>query len=1002
MTKSEALAKVKQLMKEAIAKKGAMATFKYSFVEDNLNNLHMALQLGKMTGDDAENTIQQIEGVLAQYGAKTATNASGTMTPEEYKAQKSVMYKKYKNGEITNYAYIQWKKKNDPAKQAAAGAGAASGTSGGTSAGTTAKAAKTVVSSGSKTITEEDMANFSGQITQKYASGQISQTEYNALNKALNDMWFSGNKPTVAEAEAQLGLDPGTMATQKAVDDMEKELKQVYGDAAKEMQAKLDAFQKAYGDKLAKKQELVKQGKMTSMELNAWMQGQMATDKLLHDKIEQLQAVATNANQKAMGMINGEQVGVFAENANYQSYQLTQDAKMNLMFSVYDESTAEKLLKDKPELLPPKVVNGKKDKAWNKKIIANSMLQGVIQGEGIPALAKRIANDTASTNMNAMVRYARTAMTAAQNAGRQEMLHRAKGMGIKVKKRWLATLDKRTRDAHQKLDGQTVDVDQPFTSDLGDIMYPGDPSADPGNVYNCRCTMVYVYEDYPMEISDEMRRDNETGELITDMNYDEWKAAKEGSMLNDLNVAKVELADVQKKILQKKINEDKIYKDLWKDEVTLKDYPAKAAGIKAKRDYYTAEIEKLEKAIANGESWAKPEKLKELEKKRKLLNEFEMNGKLIAQRDAALAKVQNIYTQTGLQKTATPNVAIMKKAKKAKTTKTASGTAAASGSAANGTSASGTVQKSMTSAGQQKTQFASDSWDAKTKKAAVYHERKRDADKMLRPELDAMWDTLTDKQKYSVWQYTRNSNPINKRLSGYGDTYDWSRTDFVGFGNTNWGLEDTWRSDELARAFKKFGKDGHPEYHKVITELTSAIEKAPIKQNTWFKRKGGQGDFAGMMEGGGFKFEQVVSMLDGSHSQKELDAMFVGQKGKNNAFTSVAIAKDAQWPGNIWYNIYCPKGTKGIYAEPQSHYGNSSGGSDRIYKKGDSYSSIGSEAEVILQRGTEYRITGIRQTGVDWRGNPEFTVDMEVVGQPDYFVYGDEDTYNDGKTRHKK
>ena len=48
----------------------------------------------------------------------------------------------------------------------------------------------------------------------------------------------------------------------------------------------------------------------------------------------------------------------------------------------------------------------------------------------------------------------------------------------------------RTAHAHRLLDGQLADVDKPFKSELGDIMYPGDPTADPSNVYNCRCTIA--------------------------------------------------------------------------------------------------------------------------------------------------------------------------------------------------------------------------------------------------------------------------------------------------------------------------------------------------------------------------------------------------------------------------------------------------------------------------------------------------------------------------------
>ena len=86
-------------------------------------------------------------------------------------------------------------------------------------------------------------------------------------------------------------------------------------------------------------------------------------------------------------------------------------------------------------------------------------------------------------------------ITGAQNAGRMERLHEAQEMGVVIKKKWLATMDKRTRDVHRdELNGVEVDVDEPFHTSLGDIMFPGDPNADPANTYNCRCTLVYVYD----------------------------------------------------------------------------------------------------------------------------------------------------------------------------------------------------------------------------------------------------------------------------------------------------------------------------------------------------------------------------------------------------------------------------------------------------------------------------------------------------------------------------
>ena len=373
----------------------------------------------------------------------------------------------------------------------------------------------------------------------------ITEDEYAALGGKLDKAYQ--DKKMAQDIAKEIGCDPGTLATDESVLKLGKELKKVYGEASKEIQAELDAYLKKFGPEIHDLEAKTIDGTITEDEMKH-LKLMTLQKNILNQKADQLSGMMLNANKKAMGMINGEQLHVFAENANWQSYQLTQDTKMNLMFSVYDEHTAAKLLKDKPELLPRKEVKGQKDKAWNRKIIAGAVLQGVIQGDSIPKLAKRIAVQTGETNMKAMTRYARTAMTSAQNSGRQEMLQKAKGMGIKCKKVWLATLDSRTRDAHGRLDGQKVDVDDDFQSDFGPIKFPGDLSSKgsvPANIYNCRCTLVYDYEGFPNDPTADQRISydeyyteetdadgkkhkvlHRESKLITDMSYDEWKTAK--------------------------------------------------------------------------------------------------------------------------------------------------------------------------------------------------------------------------------------------------------------------------------------------------------------------------------------------------------------------------------------------------------------------------------------------------------------------------------------------
>lgn len=333
--------------------------------------------------------------------------------------------------------------------------------------------------------------------------------------------------------------DPGTRAADQAQKEMERRMRAIYRQAQKEIIEKLDKHTKTMNATAKVKQAQVAAGEITQKEFDRWMTGQLFMTKQWKEKVDSIATTLLTANRQANAIVENKKRAVFGENALYQAYNL----EHGISFSIYDRGAVTRLIKDEPELLPRKVVNGKKDKAWNRKKIANAVTEGVIQGESIPEIAQRIARETSSQNMKAMRRYARTAMTSAQNAGRMEAMHEAQEMGIKVKKKWMATLDNRTRDTHADLDGQVVDVDEPFITSAGNkIMYPGDPSADASEVYNCRCTMVYVYPEYPTENA--LRRDNITGERIEDMSYSEWKIAKieqpEGQEENNSIISKID------------------------------------------------------------------------------------------------------------------------------------------------------------------------------------------------------------------------------------------------------------------------------------------------------------------------------------------------------------------------------------------------------------------------------------------------------------------------------
>ena len=67
-------------------------------------------------------------------------------------------------------------------------------------------------------------------------------------------------------------------------------------------------------------------------------------------------------------------------------------------------------------------------------------------------------------------------------------------LGMKMVKRWSATNDGRTRDAHAIANGQTVDMDEDFTVGGAKMSFAGDPRGGARNVINCRCVIVYADE----------------------------------------------------------------------------------------------------------------------------------------------------------------------------------------------------------------------------------------------------------------------------------------------------------------------------------------------------------------------------------------------------------------------------------------------------------------------------------------------------------------------------
>lgn len=271
---------------------------------------------------------------------------------------------------------------------------------------------------------------------------------------------------------------------------LSKRLEKVYARAKEELTEKVDSFFKDFKRLDEKKQEFVLAGKLTEQEYKQWRKNKLLMGQKYKDLQETIADKMLDTNRIAAQYINGELPAIYAHNFNRVGGNVAKQVQ-GYSFDLVNETTIRNLSTANRTLLPYKFVDGHRDVRWNTKRVNSEILQGILQGESADQMSKRLMNVTVM-NKESALRNARTAVTSAQNKGRVDAMKQCEDDGVIMGKEWIATKDERTRDAHLELDRVVVKVDEPFENEIGQIMYPGDPDADPANTYNCRCTIAEV------------------------------------------------------------------------------------------------------------------------------------------------------------------------------------------------------------------------------------------------------------------------------------------------------------------------------------------------------------------------------------------------------------------------------------------------------------------------------------------------------------------------------
>lgn len=327
--------------------------------------------------------------------------------------------------------------------------------------------------------------------------------------------------------------DVGHQLTEKELAALEKRIASVYKEAAEDLQKTIDAYFAQFDKRDAEMKELIgtviNDKEWTEQDYKQWRLAQIGRGERFEALRDKIAERMTKANETAVSYVNDATPGIYSLNRNYAAYTIEQ-VSGDVGFDLWDESTVKRLIVEQPDLMPyypaKRAVNRGIDLAYGKRQISAAVTSGILQGKSIKGLADDLQTRISTMNRDSAIRTARTAVTSAQNAGRQDSYVAAEKIGIKVRKRWIATKDNRTRHEHGIADGQTVDYDQPFDVGGENLMFPGDPSGSPWNVYNCRCTMRTVEKEGIEAEPRKIRvRDPSTGRnvLVNEMTFTEWQ-----------------------------------------------------------------------------------------------------------------------------------------------------------------------------------------------------------------------------------------------------------------------------------------------------------------------------------------------------------------------------------------------------------------------------------------------------------------------------------------------
>ncbi|MDE5861231.1 MAG: phage head morphogenesis protein [Ruminococcus sp.] len=278
--------------------------------------------------------------------------------------------------------------------------------------------------------------------------------------------------------------DSAYLATQNILNKVIRELKRLYNEVYDSL---IEIMPDTDSESISVKKRL-ETGKISQEEYQDWLTEKLLIGPHQRNRLDKLSEILTETDRISNDIMQKNLPEIYLLNHNYTISKIGERFRTDINFMLFNEDAVRLLIRENPDLLPKTKTH---DRRYNLKKINSTIALGIVNGELIDEIARRVGKIADSDRVSA-TRTATTMFTTAQNAGRMDGYRRCQKMGMTLKHRWLSANDKHTRDSHRAINGQIVAIGEKFSNGLE---YPGDPQGNPAEVYNCRCCTVPVFDD---------------------------------------------------------------------------------------------------------------------------------------------------------------------------------------------------------------------------------------------------------------------------------------------------------------------------------------------------------------------------------------------------------------------------------------------------------------------------------------------------------------------------